>query len=324
MKQARIYEQKLRKFFKRMPKSARETQGRVSRSVASQGTPEGINATRIMIEGVLQADSTAKRAEKVLQAVERECVDFNELRVAPRKDITDRIGTASTEFRGKIEIIQNVLQEIFNKTSNISLDYLAGLPKRELREVLSNMGLSEYACGYVMLMAFGHHTVAVDRNLRDALEIEGLIHPESDLAAVRTILERVIGRQKAVAAHKFLRTFVQQQAKAVAKFQKARAEEEARVQEALAEEKVSAEKASRQAARARRKLASKEAPKQVKATKTVKKAKKKVARKSGKKTSGETAKGSRPRARAKRAAPTSSRKRAKNSSTAKRKTTRKK
>lgn len=304
MKQAKTYERKLRNFLKRMPKSASNTSSRTSPCGAEQAEPqEQIDVTRVMIEGVLQANTTANLAQKALHAIESECVDYNELRVAPQKDITDHLNGIFAEAHVKIEMIQAALRGVFDKTSDVSMDYLAETPKRELRRLLSEMGLNEYASGYLMLIAFGHHAVAVDRNLRDALEIEGLIHPESDLSTVQSTLERVVGRERALAAHQFLRKFVVQQSKVIEEYQKARAEQEARVREAA--EKEAAEKAARKAARSRQKAArtrklarakkeagKKDAKKTVKkaAKKSAKKAVKKVAKKTVKKPAGKAAK----------------------------------
>jgi endonuclease III len=277
MKNARTYEKKIKKLLRRR------------RSHAAAVTEDDNDPVRILIESILEEDSTARQAQKAMAAIEEEFVDFNELRVAPPKEIAERIGRGHPGARDRGEMLSKVLNAIYERTCRVSLEHLADAPKRELRRYLNELGLSPYAAASVFMRAFGGHAVPVDQALVDCLEMDGYVHPGSDIGDVQGFLERIVPQKNDATAHAALRAYVAKASKALAKKRQAEAAEAAAAAEAerkaeaaraRAEKKKAAEKAARKTTR-----------------KAVRKTARKAARKTAKKKAGKTRKTTRKKAK---------------------------
>jgi len=234
---------------------------------------------RAMLVGILEADTTSKNADKAIKAIEREYVDFNELRVSPVRDIVECVGEDYPQVSQRARMMRTVLGGIFAQCSDVSLDYLAKLPKRDLRRRLTELGLNHYASAMAMLVGLGMHAVPLDVDLAECLEMAECVHPGSDLADTQGFVERAVPKQLARAGHAFFREYVRKKSRALAQRRKAAAEARA-VAEAEAKAAAEAEKARKQAEKAkaaRKKRAEKKAAEKKAARK--KAAKKKAARK---------------------------------------------
>jgi endonuclease III len=224
MKNATKYQKNIKKFLSGIDKSAAIP-------------PADADPIRAMIDAVLAADAPRQSA-KALETLEKEFVDFNELRVAPVKDIVDTLGRDFPDARRKAEEATTVLNAIFNRRNNIVLDYVEKMSKRDVRRHLSELGLSPYAAGVMMLQVFGGHAVPVDQGLVDCLEADGHIKPGSSVHEVQAFLERIILQKQAWSTHEFFRDYVAKNAKMLAKKRKgdaAKAEAQAAAAEAEAE-----------------------------------------------------------------------------------------
>lgn len=208
MKNATLYEKKIRKMLSSMSRKAQPQ------------APQGLDAFGLLIEAILQADVPRKAAAGVIEELRAEFVDYNELRVAPVKDITDCMPREFWSAREKAEGLIRSLNAIFDRTCSMSMQHLEKMPKRELRKYLAEIGLSQYAVALVTMLIFGGHAIPVDQSLVDALEMEKLIAPRSDLADVQGFLERIIAQKDDYAAHEFFRDFVEKNYKALAKKRK--------------------------------------------------------------------------------------------------------
>jgi endonuclease III len=233
MKNATKYQRKVRKLLQ---------PARRARPPAADGE----DAVRALTRAVLEEDATDQQAQAALEALLDEFVDYNELRVAPPKDLVECLGREMPAARRKAHALLTALNELFSRVFDVSLDHLQKLTKRELRQNLLNLGLSPYAAARLVLSAFGGHAVPVDRTLVECLEMHGYVHPGSDVRDVQGFLERIVPQKDAQAAHAALRAYVAKSAKALAK--KRRQEAAA----AEAEARQAAEQARRRAEQARR------------------------------------------------------------------------
>ena len=185
--------------------------------------PSGQEPMRVLLGAILEEDASRKAAQRVLEAFEAEFVDYNELRVAPPKDMLEFMGDLP-ESRRKTESIQKVFNAIFDRKSALSLEHLAKLPKRDLRKHLLEIGLSTYSAALVTMLCFGGHAAPVDRALADWLEINGYIHPGSDLEDVQGFLERIVQQKDDWHVHEYYRELVE---KSLGELRKYRREKEA-------------------------------------------------------------------------------------------------
>jgi len=270
MKDASTYQEKIKQLLKGMKR------------VRSSAPPEGDQATELLVESILQADATDKQAQEAIESIRQEYVDLNELRVSPGKDVADTVGRDYPRVRDKAKAIYESLNGLFHRSYGIGIDYMAEMPKRELRRHLDELGVPRYAAACIVLKVFGGHAIPVDDTLVEVLKMQGLVAPDSDPADVQGFLTRIIPHKDALSAHHHFRQLVKKSSKALAR--KRKAEEQARLKaEKKAEEE--ARKARKKAeAEAKAKEARKKKAAKKKASKSVKKSAKKAAKKTTKKT----------------------------------------
>ena len=272
MKNASAYEKKVRKLLKGMKRQQPEE------------PPGREEALAVLVESVLQADATTKQAGEALEAIRREFVDFNELRVSPPKDVVDCIGRSYPDGLTKAGMMTTALRNLFERTYNVSMDYMEQMTKRDLRRHLGELGLSPYAASCVVLRVFGGHAVPVDETLVEVLKMDGYVHPDSDLPDVQGFLERIVPHRNGLSVHEFFRAHVAKSAKALERKRKADAQEREK-----AEAKAKARKKAAARAKKAKKAPSKKTPK-----KAVRKAGGKRPSKIKTKTSSKTEKAKKP------------------------------
>ena len=218
----------------------------VKEKSAGVSAPQVDDKIELIIRGILEENVDPRKVPAALSAIEKEYVDFNELRVSPVRDIIDVVGENYPEIRSKAQSIVNTLQAIFDRANNLSLDFLDNKPKREIRKILrEKLGLGRYAESFVTLYGFDGHAMPVDNLLLDALKLGEYIHPSSDLDDLQGFLERITPHADAITYHQALRKYVSEMARKVSRaWEKQRKEMEAaeREQKAAAEEEKTEEK----------------------------------------------------------------------------------
>ncbi len=173
-----------------------------------------------LIQSILEADVPRRAAAGVVSEINAEFVDYNDLRVAPVKDVTDCMPRDFYGQREKAESILKTLNAIFSHSSSLSLEYLQKMPKRDLRKHLQEIGMGAYASALTTMVIFGGHAVPVDRTLAYILENEECIAPASDIADIQGFLERIIPQKDGWAAHECLRDHVEKNLKSILKRRK--------------------------------------------------------------------------------------------------------
>jgi endonuclease III len=215
-------------------RNAREYEKKVKRLLGGAGKahPPTIASSedqvRLLIESILQADASRKQVEQTAEGLMKEFVDFNEMRVAPPKEIAECLGRDFPDAREKAETIVRVLNATFDRNGNIGLDYMSKFTKRDLRRHLSELGLGPFPAACVALRLFGIHAVPVDQSLVDCLKMVRCVHPASDIADVQGFMERIVQQKDALGVHEFLRRYVEKNAKALGRKRKADAKAQAK------------------------------------------------------------------------------------------------
>lgn len=205
MNNAKQYEPKMLKLLKSAKKSA------------SIETVESAAALPVMVRAILQADVSEKQFAKAIAAVEKEYVDFNELRVSQTKEIVECIGEDYPDSRGKAVEIVRSLNNLFDKVGKLSLVPLEEMNKRDVRKLLKEIGLGNYAEGYVSMVVFGIHAIPVDEMLAGLLETQELVPAGCDLHEIQAFLERIVKQKDGVATHMFLQSYIDDNRKLASK-----------------------------------------------------------------------------------------------------------
>ena len=264
MKNSAKYEKRVKKLFAGAAKAA---------------VPPEEDLVRLMLLGILEEDTTARKAASAMAVLSEEFVDFNELRVSPVKDIPECLGKGFPGVHAKAAAITGALNAAFKCTNTLSLEFLASEPKREIRKVLrKRFFLSPYAESVLTLCGFDGHAAPVDNLLLEALKLDDCIHPDSDIADLQGFLERIILNKDAVGCHQALRRYaakaVGRVAKELARREKLAEAEAAAKAKAEAEAKAKAREAAKAKAKAKREAAKKKKVKKTKKTGKTKKPKK--------------------------------------------------
>ena len=281
MKNAQIYQKKAKKILGAFSKKPPDVIDDMDQAIS------------ILIKAVLLENSTMAKARTALEAICEEYVDFNDLRVSPAKEIHDCIGKDYPHVRVKAHALADVLREIFYRTSRMSLDYVAEMPKRDRPRRLKELGLSSFAVSMIMLEVFAMRAVPVDQDLADCLEMNGCVPPGSTPEQVTSFMGNLASAKDCFGAHLACRQYVEKSAKALAKWRKVRQAEIDRLEaialakaekeaQAKADAKAKVKDTAKAKAKAARKKAS--AAKKKAEKKKVKKAAKKTAKKAAKKT----------------------------------------
>ncbi len=180
-------------------------------SGAKDGKPSGeTDRLKLMIRAILEEDAPSRQVNEAFSAIEDEFVNWNELRVAPIKDIMECMGRRFPRARIKAEMMTDALNGVFDRANSLSLDYLDSKPKRELRKALrEELGLSRYAEALITLHGFGGHAIPVDHLLLEAMKLQQCVDPSCELDDLQGFLERLVLSKDAIAAHEALRAFCQ-------------------------------------------------------------------------------------------------------------------
>lgn len=199
---------------------------------------------QVLVECVFEADATPKQSAAAFVAIKKEFIDYNELRVAPAKDIVECVGRDHPDARHKAESLTQMLNAAFDRYYSLSFDYMAKTPFKDLRRHLLEAGLSHYASAKLMLTFLDLPAIPVDSTLVETLEIKGIIPADTDIAEIQAALERLVPSKKCLSAHELLREFVEANAKELGKKRKVDAEAAAKV----AAEKLIIEQAAQKVA----------------------------------------------------------------------------
>ncbi|MBT3279629.1 MAG: hypothetical protein HN909_01220 [Phycisphaerales bacterium] len=252
MKNAKAFEAKFKKAIKK-------------KKTALEPVTEPRGWVSFLIHSILLSESTENQAVRARNALDREFVDFNELRVAPFNDIVNCLGVNYPLVRQKAAELTTSLAGVFSKAFAMNMDYAADMKKRELRVHLrDDLKLKPFAEAMVANLCFGVHAIPVSDGLTRAMQLKGLVDPEASVRETQAFLERIIAQKDSLGYIEALIAFEVDNAKAIQKIrreeekqaEKLRKIEEAEAKKvADAEAKIAAEAAAKAEAEAQAKRA---------------------------------------------------------------------
>lgn len=141
---------------------------------------------------VLRRDLPRDQAHKALKQLDDEFVDFNEMRVAPPKDIVELLGEDVPDPRGRAERLTIALGKLFEQDPNLNMEFLRDCGKRELKAQLQDgLGLDSFAEAFLTLYLTDVVAVPVDQALVDRLKEEDLVGEDAEVDDTRAMIERI-------------------------------------------------------------------------------------------------------------------------------------
>lgn len=187
MKQGTLYASRLKKAF-----------GKCRRLSPDSEIPESDDPMRRLAIGVLGVTSGEQLAERAVNILLSNMVDWNEVRVSSPVEVQKALGDALPDGLTAARHLISALQAVFDREDAMSLDRLRAIGRREAKQYLDSLdGVDVFATASVLLWSLGGHAIPVDNRLLEALRGADLINPAADRAEVQAFLERHIGANQA-------------------------------------------------------------------------------------------------------------------------------
>jgi len=187
MKQGTLYASRLKKAF---AKTRKESDGVV--------IPEADDPMRRLAIGVLGVADGEQQAERCVDRLLSQTVDWNEIRVSSPSEVHKALGASPSIGPEGAERLITVLQSVFDRENDMSLERLRNLGRREARQFLDSLnGVDVFASASVLLWSLGGHAIPVDDRLLASFRQAELVNPNADRAEVQAFIERHVSAAQA-------------------------------------------------------------------------------------------------------------------------------
>jgi len=168
--------------------------------------PQPTDPITQIVLGFLEWNATRSLAAEAHQRLMAVLVDNNDLRVSLPVELIALIGDDYPQINLRINRMREVLQDIYVREHDVTLEPIAGKPKKQVATYIDTLsGMIPYVSSQLMLMNFGFHAIPVDERLHEMLVAEDAVDSESTLPDVAAFLERQIKAGEGVAMHAALR-----------------------------------------------------------------------------------------------------------------------
>lgn len=241
--------------------------------------------TEALVYGAIAEHLGDKAAQTTFANIVEYFSDLNELRVSRTEEILEIIDYENDALARKVaHSLIRVLASIFTSFHCINLEGLKKLGKRPARQALEKIeSVTDFMIDYCMLTALDGHAIPLSATMKDYLDGEDLVYPDSDQKDIEGFLTRLISADQGYEFYSLLRqesdTYNPKKKKAVKKDEDSTAKKVTpkKATKAEADEKITKTKAVT-------KKASKKVVKKTKTKAVTKKATKVTAKKTAKKT----------------------------------------
>ena len=159
-----------------------------------------------LIVGFLEWNATARLAAKAYEQLMAELVDNNDLRVSLPQELLALIGAKYPQGDERVSRLREVLNAVYVREHAMSLDSLAGKPKKQVRAYVEGLpGITQYVAAQLMLLAFDVHAMPVDDHIAESLRAEEAVDPDASVQEMAQFLERRVKAGDAAEVHRLLR-----------------------------------------------------------------------------------------------------------------------
>jgi hypothetical protein len=157
-------------------------------------------------------NATMKQADAAYKKLLDATVDMNDLRMNHVFEMIEIIGVAYPQAEERAKRLKSVLNAIYKREHNVTLDSLEGVGKRDVREYFETLnGITLFACNRVISMSFEVAAVPVDDRTLDALISNKIVHEEVSLVETSAWLGRQVKATEVLEMHACLQAWVELQ-----------------------------------------------------------------------------------------------------------------
>ena len=143
-----------------------------------------------LVRAAMSYNVAASKAEAAMQAIEKEFVDLNELRVATELEVQELLGQRYPEIETRVGMITAALNNIFEREHTMNLERLKTISKRDARQFLRELPeIHPFVEASVMLYAFDAPAFPVDDEMLEYLVEEETIEEGTSLLDAQRFVE---------------------------------------------------------------------------------------------------------------------------------------
>ena len=150
-----------------------------------------------IVYAIAHENATRTRALEALGRFKSDFFDWNEVRVSTIDEVRlTLVPLANAEPRA--QQVRRFLRQLFEKTYGFTLEALAKKPLKESLKVLAEYEAAEsdYVLATVIQQSLGGHAIPIDSDCRRPLERLGVIDTDTEIAAVRSLIERAVSKTR--------------------------------------------------------------------------------------------------------------------------------
>lgn len=155
-----------------------------------------------LVMSFLQWEATVKQAEEAYERLRAVMVDDNELRVTHPHEVMEILGARYPKVEERCQRMRQVLQAIYRRQRAVTLEFLASLPKKQVRAALDSLpGMPPYVAAQMTLLCYKGHAVPVDSVLAGLLIEAGAADSGATVESIESMLERRVKASEALEVH---------------------------------------------------------------------------------------------------------------------------
>lgn len=185
-----------------MPQSKAQTLNEIHTLLKKRYKPRPERNTRLnVLEAVIYAvcreGTSREQANQSLSRFKDGFFDWNEVRASTVEEVQGALaGLPDAEPRA--QRIRKFLRQLFERTYGFTLEALVKKPLKESLKTLSEYEAftSDFVEAVVIQQSLGGHAIPVDPPAQRALERLGIADRETELSALRSLLERAVPKNR--------------------------------------------------------------------------------------------------------------------------------
>ena len=153
--------------------------------------PDG-DALEMAIRIVLHEDSSEKAVAAAMRNLQRDFVDWNEVRVSTPFQVARSIDS-NGDAEGKAKELQALLRGVFQARNDVSLEFLREASASEALEFFQNISeLGPVLTGKIMMLVLGHASIIVSPEVVRVCSRLDWVREDYDEVQVQKRLERLV------------------------------------------------------------------------------------------------------------------------------------
>ena len=195
MKNSKEYSAKVKKFYR----SLKQEYDRVAKV-------EYADPLDSLVYAILHEHMSDSVADAAMKKLRDYFVDWNDLRVAQKDEVTEVLGLATEADKRIAETLHCVLTAVFAKYNMMNLNALSKLGKRPAKQILEKLsGISSFVVNYVFMTFLKGHAIPLNEQMIDYLRSKGLVYSKAVADDIGGFLSRQVSASNGYEFYSLLR-----------------------------------------------------------------------------------------------------------------------